>query len=84
MRGESKLKSIRGPKAAGFNVKLSSNAGRRHSGGACFGDSGGPVLEGDVAGALIAFGSNDVCKGSHFAARLDPAPVQTWVLGFLE
>ena len=37
---KAKLVSLQSSYSAGFNLQLSSNAGRPHSGGLCFGDSG--------------------------------------------
>jgi secreted trypsin-like serine protease len=54
----------------------------RQRGAACFGDSGGPVLIGDTIVALNSFGSNDACRGTSFAQRVDLAPVQSFVAGF--
>jgi hypothetical protein len=63
-----------------FNVQL---AGPQNGegGGACFGDSGGPLLlpGTDVAAAVVSTGSAD-CGGAFFSYRTDTEPVLGWVL----
>jgi secreted trypsin-like serine protease len=51
-----------------FNLRLTNN-----SGGACFGDSGGPVLDGDVVVAILSTTQNNNCTSSSYAYRLDTA-----------
>lgn len=52
-------------------------------GGACFGDSGGPVLVGDTAYAVNAYAAgNPQCGGNTYAQRLDLAPLLRFVRGF--
>jgi hypothetical protein len=64
-----KVESAKSP----FNLRMSS--------GACFGDSGGPVLLGssDIVVGLNSFVKNRQCAGNAFAFRLDTAES----LGFL-
>lgn len=50
----------------GFNLRLSAKPG-----GACFGDSGGPVLDGSTVVAIVSFGQNQQCTSSYYAYRLD-------------
>lgn len=64
-------------------LRLSGSAG--HGGGACFGDSGGPVLHGDLVAAVVSTGSpNFICKGPFYASRVDLADVRGWIQSFLE
>jgi hypothetical protein len=57
----------------GTSVVFSGNPGKAHTGGTCFGDSGGPVFEGDsnLIVAVTSFGitSNCVEPGRYY--RID-------------
>jgi hypothetical protein len=66
---------------AGFNIQLSTNPGNG-GGGACFGDSGGPILyDGtDVILGVNSFVVNGQCAGVGFAYRIDQADVFQWIL----
>jgi hypothetical protein len=73
------------PFTAGYNFQLSSDPGAAHSGGACFGDSGGPVFYGSstlIAG-VNSFVRGDLCVGSNYAHRVDLADENAWIRGFL-
>jgi secreted trypsin-like serine protease len=61
------VSALKNPKDA-YNLRLSENRG-----GACFGDSGGPVLIGDTVVAIVSFGQNEQCTSSYYAYRLDTA-----------
>jgi hypothetical protein len=50
------------------------------TGGTCYGDSGGPMLLGDVLVGLTAFGINVPCAGQTGAFRLDTAAAQEWLV----
>lgn len=60
----SDLKSTKDP----FNLRISNK-----DGGACFGDSGGPVLDGNVVVAILSTTQNTSCTGSSYGYRLDTA-----------
>ena len=60
----SDLKNPRDP----FVLRVTNNAG-----GACFGDSGGPVLDGDVVVAILSTTQNKNCTSSSNGYRLDTA-----------
>ncbi len=66
---------------AGFNVQLSTNPGAGR-GGACFGDSGGPILydDTDVILGVNSFVINGQCAGVGFAYRIDQPDVLAWIL----
>ncbi|HEX6301717.1 MAG TPA: hypothetical protein VF148_14740 [Acidimicrobiia bacterium] len=59
---------------------FSNSPGKAHTGGTCFGDSGGPIFDadGDFA-AVTSFGLNQNCKGTGGGYRLDQADDQDWL-----
>jgi hypothetical protein len=67
---------------AGFNLQLTSNPGG-DKGGACFADSGGPVLfgTGDTIVGVNSFLNDKNCTGSNFAYRVDATAAITWLTG---
>lgn len=67
----------------GWNIHLSSNNGK-NKGGACFGDSGGPAMQGDTVVGVGSFVLNGNCVGSGFYYRVDTAYAQDWINGFLD
>ena len=64
-----------------FSILLSNNA---HSGGTCFGDSGGPNFIGssNTIGAVTSFGLNGNCAGTGGAYRVDQADDLNWLATF--
>lgn len=66
-----------------FSILLSNNA---HTGGTCFGDSGGPNFIGDsnVVGGVTSYGLNGNCAGTGGVFRLDRAWALDWVSSFLD
>jgi secreted trypsin-like serine protease len=72
------LIQINGGIVGDFSVLLSNNA---HSGGTCFGDSGGPNFIGNsnVVGAVTSFGLNGNCAGTGGAYRVDRADDLNWL-----
>jgi hypothetical protein len=78
-----KLNQINVPGFTGdFSLLLSNNA---HTGGTCFGDSGGPNFIGDtnVIGGVTSFGKNGNCAGTGGVFRMDRSWSLDWVSSFL-
>lgn len=74
-----KLLQINVPGFTGdFSLLLSNNA---HTGGTCFGDSGGPNFIGssNVIGAVTSYGINGNCAGTGGVFRMDTVNVQSWL-----
>jgi secreted trypsin-like serine protease len=68
-----------------FSLLLSNNA---HTGGTCFGDSGGPNFLGDsadsnVVAGVTSFGLNGNCAGTGGVFRIDRQDVLDFVNGYL-
>jgi len=61
-----------------FSLLLSNNT---HTGGTCFGDSGGPNFIGDtnVVGGVTSFGLNGNCAGTGGVYRVDRADDLDWL-----
>jgi hypothetical protein len=78
-----KLVQINGGLVGDFSVLLSNNA---HSGGTCFGDSGGPNFIGtsNVIAGVTSFGLNGNCAGTGGVYRVDRADDLTWLDAFLD
>jgi V8-like Glu-specific endopeptidase len=64
-----------------FSLLLSNNA---HTGGTCFGDSGGPNFIGDtnVIAGVTSFGLNSTCAGTGGVYRIDRADDLEWLATF--
>ena len=76
-----KLNQINTPGFTGdFSLLLSNNA---HTGGTCFGDSGGPNFLGDsnVVAGVTSFGMNGTCAGTGGVYRVDRADDLDWLYG---
>jgi hypothetical protein len=79
-----KLNQINVPGFTGdFSLLLSNNA---HTGGTCFGDSGGPNFLGDsnVVAGVTSFGLNGSCGGTGGVFRMDRSWSLDWVGSFLD
>lgn len=65
-------------------LKIALNPGGG-SGGTCFGDSGGPILEGGTNKVLAvnSYVTNSNCSGVGYSARVDTDDVLEWIDGFL-
>ena len=75
-----KLNQINGGIVGDFSLLLSNNA---HTGGTCFGDSGGPDFIGDsnVLAGVTSFGMNGNCAGTGGVYRVDRADDLDWLYG---
>jgi hypothetical protein len=69
----------------GIAVVLSNNKGQPHTGGTCFGDSGGPVFEEGTTRivAVTSFGISLNCVGTSGAYRIDKHEDLEWIGGVL-
>lgn len=65
-------------------IRVSFNPGGG-SGGICFGDSGGPILQGgtNVVLGVNSYVANINCAGSGYASRVDIPEVLAWIESFL-
>jgi hypothetical protein len=68
----------------GVAAKFSSNNGKPHQGGTCFGDSGGPIFVQDtnIIVAVTSFGMDPNCASGGGGYRLDQADDLDWFAGF--
>jgi hypothetical protein len=66
-----------------YSILLSNNA---HTGGTCFGDSGGPNFIGNtnVIGGVTSFGLNPTCGGTGGVYRIDQADDLNWLATFFD
>ncbi|MGQ0600629.1 MAG: trypsin-like serine protease, partial [Anaerolineales bacterium] len=73
-----RLIQINGGLVGDFSLLLSNN---HHTGGTCFGDSGGPNFIGssNVVGGVTSFGLNGNCAGTGGVYRVDPADDLNWL-----
>ena len=78
-----KLNQINNGYVRDFSILLSNNA---HTGGTCFGDSGGPNFLGDsnVVAGVTSFGKNGNCAGTGGVFRMDRSWSLDWVGSFLQ
>ncbi len=67
------------PQILQTNGNINDNRG---TGGTCFGDSGGPVLLGDVVVAVTSYGYTSNCRYLGGYQRVDIAGVQDWLATF--
>ena len=85
-RATPQLVELGSANTGGFNIHLSSNPGKPHPGGACFGDSGGPALLGntDQVAGVGSFVLNNNCTGAGFYYRVDTAYAKQFINTFLD
>ena len=78
-----KLNQINGGLVGDFSLLLSNNT---HTGGTCFGDSGGPNFIGtsNVVAGVTSFGLNGNCAGTGGVYRVDRADDLDWLATFFD
>jgi V8-like Glu-specific endopeptidase len=78
MYARPKLNQINSAYTGDFSILLSNNA---HTGGTCFGDSGGPNFIGtsNVIGGVTSYGNNDTCAGTGGVYRVVRADDLDWL-----
>ena len=78
-----KLNQINGGIVGDFSLLLSNNT---HTGGTCFGDSGGPNFIGtsNVVAGVTSFGLNGNCAGTGGVYRVDRADDLDWLATFFD
>ena len=71
--------------AGTYSFRYTATPAPKHSGGGCFGDSGGPVfIEGtNIILGVTSYVLNSNCKGTGGAFRVDQQAVQDWIYSFL-
>ena len=81
LEATARLQNLRSALTDGFNLQTSANPGNGQ-GGACFGDSGGPVFydASNVIVAVTSFGITPFCTGVDFSFRIDQEDVLAWIL----
>lgn len=80
-KAQTRLVNLKGALSDGYNIRTSSAKG-----GTCFGDSGGPILQGDTSNVVVgvtSFGSNQNCKGIDYAYRTDIEESLEFIAQFL-
>lgn len=80
LKGTVKLINFKSGYSGGWNLHVSSNPGTAHKGGLCFGDSGGPILSGNMILAVNSFVINGNCAGGGYSYRVDLPGVLDWIL----
>jgi secreted trypsin-like serine protease len=84
----SNLVNLKSANNDGYNVQTSNNPSVVHGkGGACFGDSGGPLFypeDSNEMVAIVSFGMNWNCKGEDWSYRADISTTQNFIYPFLE
>ncbi len=75
LKADLALVNLEGALGAGMGTaaKFSSNAGKPHRGGTCFGDLGGPIFVAgtNVVTAVTSFGTSVTCSGTSGGYRID-------------
>jgi hypothetical protein len=84
----SMLVELRSANTGGYGLHTSNNPGKaKGTGGACFGDSGGPIFypqDSNTVVAVVSWGWSDTCTGADYAYRVDIEDAQSFLEGFVE
>jgi len=84
----SMLVNLRSHLTDGFNIHTSNNPGKgQGTGGACLGDSGGPIFfpqDSNIVVGVVSFGLNSNCKGADFAYRIDTVDALWFINDYIE
>jgi hypothetical protein len=87
-QGDPQIVELNSAYTGGWNIHLGSNNGvGQGTGGACFGDSGGPALlskESNVVGGVGSFVLNSYCVGAGYYYRVDTAHALDWINTFVK
>ncbi|UBV45220.1 trypsin-like serine protease (plasmid) [Deinococcus taeanensis] len=85
--GNVQLVNLRSALTGGYNLHLTSNAGKGTGGsGLCFGDSGGAVFYGkeELIVAVNSFVLNQQCQGAGFSYRTDTDVAQDFLAAYVD
>lgn len=87
-QGDPQIVELNSANTGGWNIHLGSNNGKgQGTGGACFGDSGGPALlsrDSNVVGGVGSFVLNSYCVGAGYYYRVDTPHALDWINTFLK
>jgi secreted trypsin-like serine protease len=84
----SKIVEINSANTGGYGLHTSNNPSEAQGeGGACMGDSGGPIFypeDSNIVVAVVSWGNNNNCVGADYAYRTDTPDAQDFIDGYLD